>query len=123
MKTWVPLFPVGLLAAVLSAVLLLLPAASFGQDHAPTAQQCQADQRFWFGQIDTPPELSKLSFRELQQRAEEMHKCNAVDATNVRYYQATQELLHFEQLHRLEHFLERHSLMGKFLAEDDAGKR
>ena len=122
MKTWGSFFAVAISAAVV-CVLLLLPAASLGQDHAPTTQQCQADQRFWFGQVDTPAEISKLSFRELQQRAEEMHKCNAVDAANVHYYQATRELLHFEQMHRLEHFLERHNLMGKFLAEDDAGKR
>ncbi len=123
MKTGIRFFSVVHSPIVLSSVILLAAAASFGQDHAPTAQQCQGDQRLWFGQFDTSAEISKLSFRELQQRAEEMHKCDAIDAANAHYYTATQKLLHFEQMHRLEHFLERHNLMGRFFGEDDAGKR
>lgn len=110
--------------ASICAALLLLAATSFAQDHAPTVEQCRADQRLWWNQLDTQPEeISSLPFKKLNQRTGEMIACAAVDEERRDSYIRTQGMFQIQQSMRLLNFVERHNLMGQFLAEDKAGKR
>jgi hypothetical protein len=106
------------------AVLLLLVASSLSQNHAPTAEQCRADQRLWQSQVDDmPEEISKVLFQTLTDRGHEMADCIVVDGSYWESYSHTAVALHIQQSRRLMHFLERHKLLKQFVAEDAAGKR
>jgi hypothetical protein len=112
------------ISARISVVIFLLTALSLGQDHAPTVQQCEADQRLWWEQLDTQPEeISKLSFRKLNQRSGEMADCAVIDEEHINAYNRTSVLLLIQQSSRLANFVVRHNLMSQFLAEDKVGKR
>jgi hypothetical protein len=109
---------------VCAVVMLFLVANSFSQNHAPTVEQCRADQRLWQSQIDEmPKEISKVLFQTLTDRGHEMADCIVVDGSYWQSYSHTAVALHIESSRRLMHFLERHKLLKQFLAEDDAGKR
>jgi hypothetical protein len=107
----------------LSAALLLFLAVSPAQDHAPTVDQCRADQRLWSSQLDTPEEVNALSFRKLNKRSEEMAACSTVDEEHPTSYSLTGARLTLQKESRLFDFVTRHKLFDQFLAEDAAGKR
>jgi hypothetical protein len=101
---------------------LVLTASLVGQvEHAPTVDQCQADQRLWLSQIEG--DNSKLSFDVLRQMAGEMDKCSEVDPANERRYYGTMAEASAAMALRLSKFIERHQLWAQFEAEDAAGKR
>ncbi|MGA2370494.1 MAG: hypothetical protein ABSG11_07480 [Candidatus Korobacteraceae bacterium] len=106
--------------------LLSLQPCLFAQDHAPTVEQCRADQRLWSSVHDTQDykdAMSRLSAQTLKQRSDEMSDCFAVDSENSHDYFAVVAACGMEMGRRYRHFIERHHLMAQFLAEDAAGKR
>ncbi len=112
----------------LCAFLLSLITPLFGQDHAPTVEQCRADQRLWSSVHDTQDykdAMSRLSAQTLKQRSDEMSDCFAVDSENSHDYFAVVAAcgMEMEMGRRYRHFIDRHHLMAQFLAEDAAGKR
>jgi len=101
---------------------LILTASVAGQiTHAPTADQCQADQRLWLSQIEAGN--SKVSFDVLRQMAGEMDKCSEVDPANERRYYSTMAEASAAMELRLMKFIERHQLWRQFEAEESVGKR
>jgi hypothetical protein len=101
---------------------LILTASVAGQvTHAPTADECQADQRLWLSQIEG--DNSKLSFDVLRQMAGEMDKCYEVDPPNQRKYYGTMSEASAAMAARLSKFIQRHQLWKQFEEEDAAGKR
>jgi hypothetical protein len=93
-------------------------------EHAPTVVQCQADQALWSATLERGQSAnSDVTFRSLLAWHKEMDKCQVVDSANVEKYYTTVHLATAAMLLRQYHFLERHSLVDQFYAEDDAGKR
>lgn len=91
--------------------------------HAPTVEQCRADQRLWMGKLEESARDYLPSFGTLADWQGEMRNCESVDPENrPRYYNVLGEI-GAEQDMRLEHFLDRHELYDKFIEEDKAGKR
>lgn len=109
--------------AALAVAVLFLVAVSSAQDHAPTVEQCRADQSLWWEQFNTRELISKLSARKLSQRSGEMHDCAAVDEEHRNSYERLGAMFQMEFEQRLLDFVTRHDLMEKFLSEDAAGKR
>ncbi len=92
-------------------------------EHAPTVEQCQADQAVWVSEVDDQASIDKESFHTLDQRVVEMGECEHVDSRNrVRYYIAA-GATRGEEATRMVSFLGRHNLYDQFVAEDAAGKR
>lgn len=107
-------------------VFLLSLTPLFGQDHAPTVEQCRADQRLWLSQSDNPELINGLSYYQLNDRMGEMSECVAVDRddlSRVLLYSETASRFNLKQMVRLRNFVKRHELYGQFIAEDAAGKR
>jgi hypothetical protein len=46
--------------------------------HAPTVEQCRADQRLWLDKLENTSETIE-DYRTLGQWAHEMHECESVD--------------------------------------------
>jgi hypothetical protein len=115
------------LNVTLCVLLLTLIPSLFGQDHAPTAAQCQADERLWESDLhkasSTKDAISRFSFQSLQDRFSEMEDCIAVDEERGPYYASLAGIYGVGVAARLKHFIERHNLMAQFLSEDAAGKR
>lgn len=113
-----------------SLILVVILSASLqaGQviEHAPTVAQCQADQRLWLAQIEADAKGSNNTLPTvdvIMAWSSEMYKCKDVDPTNhLKYYNTDSEIT-TERMLRLEHFLDRHDLRQKFMAEDAAGLR
>jgi hypothetical protein len=94
------------------------------QTHAPTTDQCRADQKLWLTQLaESSQEISSLSFAELGLRATEMRQCYAVDDNPKMMYNETAAAFFVKREERLQNFVNRHHLMEQFLAEDISGKR
>lgn len=107
-----------------SVALLLLTVVTFAQEHAPTVQQCQADQRLWFDQLSKESaDVSRLSIQQLNTRSKEMTDCGTIDEDHLAAYDRTAAEFHFAIESRLTNFLTRHKLMAQFLNEDAVGKR
>jgi hypothetical protein len=54
--------------------------------HAPTVEQCRADQRLWLSKLEGP-DGTNVTFRELRGWILEMFDCERVDPEfRVRYY-------------------------------------
>jgi hypothetical protein len=106
-------------------MLTLLTASVAGQiEHAPTVEQCQADQRLWFSKIESHPIDGNLpDIRMLTQWSRGMLDCEEVDPQHHWQYYNVQAEIGFLEAMRYEHFLDRHGMWDKFLAEDAAGKR
>jgi len=107
--------------------LLILTSSLVGQnvEHAPTVEQCHADQRLWLAQHeeDVGNNTHLPNIHIIRRWAKEMNDCEKVDPTNqLRYYNTISELMTEEKM-RMEHFLDRHQLWEQFVAEDAAGKR
>lgn len=105
-------------------LLLLLVSLLSAQEvkHAPTVEQCRADQRLWLDKIEGSHDALP-SFVTLNSWSQEMADCDSVDPANdTRYYNIRAEIIAVEQA-RLLSFLARHGLFDKFIEEDNAGKR
>jgi hypothetical protein len=112
----------------LSATLLFLAGTTVSSrqtqvEHAPTVEQCQADQRLWLSQLESTGPLPDVPFRTLNAWMKEMNQCQHVDLKNSFQYLNTISEANSESRNRLEHFLDRHNLYEQFLKEDDEGKR
>jgi hypothetical protein len=90
--------------------------------HAPTVEQCRADQRLWFSKLEDNSVPMSVSFMELSRWYSEMRDCANVDPDSAARYQYTISEIIAEQADRYAHFIERHHLYGQFLAEDAQGK-
>jgi hypothetical protein len=112
------------LNVTLCVFLLSLITSLFGQDHAPTVEQCRADQRLWAAQLDGSPEtVSSLTYYQLNDRMAEMADCVAIDDVRAVLYSETGARFNMRQMVRLRDFVKRHELYDQFIAEDAAGKR
>jgi hypothetical protein len=111
---------------IMTAILILATAPAFAQqiEHAPSVDQCQADQRLWLHRVeDKDDKLLDITFGMLSEWYAEMDRCQAVDPPNSHRYYNTQAEIQAEKLVRFQSFVERHGLLAQFFAEDTAGKR
>jgi len=93
-------------------------------EHAPTVEQCQADQRLWLSKLEVlPPDTNLPAFTTLQQWSSEMGDCREVDPRNGWTYFNVEAESNNIQAARMLRFLSRQHLWDKFLEEDAAGKR
>lgn len=106
------------------AILIAVPALGQKVEHAPTAAQCQADQRLWLSRLeDNADRLKDVTVRTVPAWQAEMQQCQAVDPENQRKYANTRSEAEAEIESRKGYFISRHGLYGQFLAEDAAGQR
>lgn len=108
---------------VLMLFMYLLVTASSAQQmkHAPTVEQCRADQRLWLDELENSPEILP-DYTTLTGWIREMFECKSVDPENrPRYYNVLGEI-DAEKVIRLEKFLDRHGLYDKFIEEDRVRK-
>ena len=64
----------------LAALLIASPAFAQHVEHAPTVEQCQADQRLWLSRLeDEKDELKDVNFMSLLVWGHEMKVCEQVD--------------------------------------------
>ena len=103
--------------------LLLSITPLCAQDHAPTVEQCRADQRLWLVQSDDKEHVKGLSFAQINDRMIEMANCVAVDRDRAIMYSETGGRFANQETIRLLDFIRRHDLADQFWAEDAAGKR
>ena len=130
-KGWAVVHTSGIMPLKRFVLVVFVLTASFvmgtGQvEHAPTVAQCQADQRLWFAEIEADAKGSNKGLPTLAViRAwhSEMMDCQDVDPDNRYKYSNTHSEITAEELLRLRHFMDRHDLWEKFIAEDAAGKR
>jgi len=93
--------------------------------HAPTVEQCRADQRLWLSKLEQPngAGVANVSYNELDDWVSEMIDCHHVDpAFDILYFNTAGEAS-ATMLSRVENFLKRHNSYGQFIAEDKQGKR
>lgn len=80
-------------------VVFLLSSNNFAQEHAPTTEQCRADQRVWDASLSIATNgafsasIVNVSIDDLIDRGREMLSCSAVDSANARNYTGTAILL------------------------------
>jgi len=106
-------------------VVLVFVSAVCSQEvrHAPTVEQCRADQRLWLSKLESENSVASIGYKELNGWSQEMFECRSVDPEfHNRYYNTAAEIA-FEKIIRLEGFLDRHNIYNKFMAEDAQGKR
>jgi hypothetical protein len=104
---------------------LMLSLPTVGQDieHAPTVEQCRADQRLWKARLKGGggplPSVQILS-----QWHGEMIACWNVDpTTDQNDYAGTTVYISVEESNRYLAFIKRHNLYKQFEQEDKEGKR
>ena len=93
--------------------------------HAPTVEQCRADQKLWISKLEQEPVgagVANVSFNELNAWTLEMRDCQTVDPEFRWQYYSTQGEARIYQLARVGYFLDRHNLHGQFIAEDAQGQ-
>jgi hypothetical protein len=91
--------------------------------HAPTVEQCRADQRLWLAKLESEPSVVSVSFKELHGWLGEMMECKSVDPPFRDLYYNVAAEINSEQLLRVQYFLDRHHLYDQFVDEDTQGKR
>jgi|SRR5215469_8003552 len=92
--------------------------------HAPTVEQCRADQRLWLSKLEESPMRVRIPMGELDGWLVELNECRSVDPTSeVPLSQLVTNEIIAEQATRYWHFIQRHNLYNQFLAEDAQGKR
>jgi hypothetical protein len=93
--------------------------------HAPTVEQCRADQKLWGSRLLVPNHagVAHVSYDELEGWIVQMLTCHVVDPAFQRRYDDTNSEIDSEQKSRLLNFIFRHNLLGQFIAEDAQGKR
>jgi hypothetical protein len=90
--------------------------------HAPTVEQCRADEKLWMSKRGDDAAVVDITYGELDGWIAKMYECQTVDPGNrVQYYNMQSELA-VRQVMRLEKFIRRHNLWDQFLAEDAQGK-
>jgi hypothetical protein len=105
---------------LLLILLSLLPAQEV--NHAPTVEQCRADQRLWLAKVKGSADALP-NFMTLNSWGREMSECKSVDPDNLLLYYTVSSEIGGAELLRLTDFIDRHGLFDKFLEEDNAGKR
>jgi hypothetical protein len=91
--------------------------------HAPTIEQCRADQRLWVAKLEDTTAFMPETMDALTGWTGEMYDCMSVDPENrIRYYNVTGEIWATKGS-RFMNFLKRHNLYEQFIEEDKAGKR
>jgi hypothetical protein len=92
--------------------------------HAPTVEQCRADQKLWLSKLELAnDDLKHVSYNELIGWQDEMNKCAIVDPENGHQYRYTTSEILYKIATRLADFVQRNNLWGQFQAEDDQGCR
>ncbi|MFI5103193.1 MAG: hypothetical protein ACHP9V_07490 [Terriglobales bacterium] len=91
--------------------------------HAPTVEQCRADQRLWLAKVESETSVVSVSFNELHGWLSEMMECKIVDPPRIDQYYNVAAEINSEQLLRMQYFMDRHHLYNQFLSEDAQGKR
>jgi hypothetical protein len=111
-------------------LLLVIPLHSIHAQevkHAPTVEQCRADQRLWSSKLEQfsgqPDPIWSISFKELMKWERELIDCVQVDLERRNEYSNTAGEIDLERAGRLMRFLHRHNLYDQFIAEDAQGKR
>jgi hypothetical protein len=126
-------------------VVCALSGLAFGQsqssaaqiEHAPSVDQCRADQKLWSAEEDeylakmktgnrsaaNNTDLGRVAFEQLHERGEEMRNCASVDPQNAIAYMDVGNGFHSIRYDRLMGFLLRHKLSAQFIEEDKKGLR
>jgi hypothetical protein len=90
--------------------------------HAPTVEQCRADQKLLLSKLNSN-ERTLVSYKEMDGWFLEMQNCISVDPENqLRYYNTMSETSAMLNM-RMQSYLKRHNHWDQFLAEDAQGKR
>jgi hypothetical protein len=116
---------------MLGALWFLIPASNVHMqevEHAPTAEQCRADQVVWGHKLQVPAKdwattEEGTSSRTLIAWVGEMGTCAEVDAERIDSYSHTAEMALLVVGSRKADFITRHNLGDQFFSEDDAGLR
>ncbi len=110
-----------LFATVLIVIVCLQSVKAQTVEHAPTVEQCRADQSLWYAQLSHP---KNILFKTLEGYRTEMGACSIVDSDDhfIKYFQVL-ALIDAALRDRLEHFMTRHNLVNQFAEEDAAGQR
>ncbi|HEY1659701.1 MAG TPA: hypothetical protein VGG14_15210 [Candidatus Sulfotelmatobacter sp.] len=112
-------------------LFIVLAASAAGQDiqHAPSVEQCRADNRLWRSLDDRSNGFNEFTTRQLMGMAGEMQRCAAVDPRfgdpdggGDTYWNMSMEL-HSAVFGRYMHFVNRHGLGPQFDEEDAKGAR
>jgi hypothetical protein len=115
-----------LTAGVVGLLLLASGGRTQEVEHAPTVEQCRADQALWLSKLEsTPPRqgTADVDLKTLHLWFSEMNDCMAVDPANQFKYYNTEAEATGERSSREMSFIGRHGLYQQFLDEDEAGKR
>ena len=110
---------------IVAAVLMWANVASPKIEHAPTVEQCQADQRLWLATLENASARVAVKVETLMAWDREMLQCYAVDPSalnSVKYLNTSEEAGELVQT-RFINFLARHHLYEQFESEDAAGLR
>jgi|ERR1022692_267786 hypothetical protein len=91
--------------------------------HAPTAEQCQADQRLWLSRLEAGNSSKLPDITIISKWNREMSDCETVDPNNKGKYSNTGAEIDAEEVGRMTDFLARHDLWAQFQTEDTAGQR
>jgi len=74
--------------------------------HAPTVEQCRADQRLWLSELEGPPgppaSIGSIGYPELLKRSDEMYACRAVDPDFEHQYYNVMGEIAFARVVRLD---------------------
>jgi hypothetical protein len=113
--------------AILFAAILLPGLANPAQKPALTPARCDADRAVW---APLMLDLDESTYKELEAMVNEMSTCarntNNDTPQNIKRissYESVSNVQRAEMLQRMSHFLGRHDLTSKFLAEDQYGDR
>jgi len=92
--------------------------------HAPTVEQCRADQKLRLSRLEEPggAGVAYVTYNELSGWSSEMLQCAEVDSRLESRYANTMGEINAEQLLRVQRFLNRHNLFNQFIAEDAQGQ-
>ena len=107
---------------IILAMLLAVPAIRQEVEHAPTAAQCQADQRLWLSQAEAEHGTDGVTAHTLALREHEMGQCSVVDPQNTFKYLNTRAETCADEGLRYEQFLARHHLREQFDREEAASR-
>jgi len=98
-------------------------AAPQAVEHAPTAEQCRADQAVWVAKVLSDHGTDDVPMNILWEWQQEMVECRDVDTSNLdKYFDTVAAIVGMESKRELD-FIKREGHLGQFMAEDAAGKR
>jgi hypothetical protein len=107
-------------------VLVLVSVNSLGSQevkHAPTVDQCRADQQLWLSKIEDFTSSQSVGYELATGWGFVMEGCEKIDPDHLDRYYNTEVEIAVLRVTRLYRFLERHNMYQQFLAEDAQGKR